>query len=274
MGASTLPLFSVTARDVQLGFTLKKRPKAEVVRQWFKELVELDLGTTQGQGRQVKFCSQCSQNVDGLTTEQSQASQKSQPFVVNVVNSEPFSEKGEVTLKSPNPTTTTTNSRNQVPEQIQAVDSPTTNRLQRLQTDPKNQIDSPVKIHDAEIPNSDPPIIDWNELLEAMDKEMKRLCWGVEDGRAYLQHKYHKKSRQSLTDEEALEFYQFLTNRKSGYLVGDRVVVSHADPSLNGQLAKVISVQPNHILEIEFAGHHQFCEVSALHVALATGGVL
>ena len=160
----------VTARDVQLGFTLKKRPKAEVVRQWFKELVELDLGTTQGQGRQVKFCSQCSQNVDGLTTEQSQASQKSQPFVVNVVNSEPFSEKGEVTLKSPNPTTTTTNSRNQVPEQIQAVDSPTTNRLQRLQTDPKNQIDSPVKIHDAEIPNSDPPIIDWNELLEAMDK--------------------------------------------------------------------------------------------------------
>jgi hypothetical protein len=275
----------VTARDVQLGFTLKKRPKAEVVRQWFKELVELDLGTTQGQGRQVKFCSQCSQNVDGLTTAQSQASQKSQPFVVNVVNSEPFSEKGEVTLKSPNPTTRTTNSRNPVPERLQAVDSPTTNRLQRLQTDHKSQIDSPVKIHNAGskrdvdqnlTPNSstDPPIIDWNELLEAMDKEMKRLCWGVDDGRAYLQHKYHKKSRQALTDSEALEFYQFLTDRKTGYLVGDRVLVSHADPSLNGQLAKVISVQPNNILEIELAGHHQLCEVSALHVTLAQGGVL
>jgi hypothetical protein len=133
---------------------------------------------------------------------------------------------------------------------------------------------SPVKIHNAEIPHSDRPIIDWNELLEAMDKEMKRLCWGVEDGRNYLQHKYHKKSRQALTDEEALEFYRFLTKRKTGYLVGDCVVVSHADPSLNGQLAKVISVKPNHILEIEFADHHQLCEVSALHVTLATGGVL
>ncbi len=275
----------VTARDVQLAFTLKKRPKAKVVRQWFKELAELDQGTTQGQGRQVKFCSQCSQNVDGLTTAQSQAGQESQPFVVNVVNFEPFSEKGEVTSKSPNPTTTTTNSRNPVPESLQAVDSPTTTRLQRLQTDHKIQNGSPVKIHNAGskrdvdknlTPHSstDRPIIDWNELLEAMDKEMKRLGWGVEDGRAYLQHKYHKKSRLALTDEEALEFYQFLTNRKTGELVGERVVVSHADPSLNGQLAKVISVQPNHILEIELADNRQICEVSALHVTQAQGGVL
>jgi hypothetical protein len=114
-----------------------------------------------------------------------------------------------------------------------------------------------------------------------MDKEMKRICWGVDDGRAYLQHKYRKKSRQALTDEEALEFYQFLTKRKTGYLVGDRVVVSHADPALNGQLAKVMSVQPNNILEIQLADNLQFCEVSALHVTLAmsadrqaTGGVL
>jgi hypothetical protein len=103
---------------------------------------------------------------------------------------------------------------------------------------------------------------------------MTRLCWGVDDGVAYLQHKYHKKSRQALTDSEALEFYQFLTNRKTGYLVGEHVVVSHADPSLDGQLALVISVQPNNILEIEFAGHRLLGEVSALHVTLATGGVL
>ena len=227
-----------------------------------------------------------------MTTSQSQASQESQPFVVNVVNSEPFSEKGEVTLKSPNPTTTTTNICNPVPEQSKPVDSPTTTRLQRLQTDHKIPNGSPVKIHDAESKQDASPtpptsaltetetvtssdvterqIIDWNELLEAMDKEMKRLCWGVNDGRAYLQHKYQKKSRQSLTDEEALEFYQFLTERKTGYLVGERVVVSHADTSLNGQLAKVISVKPNHILEIEFAGNRQLCEVSALHVTLSS----
>ncbi|MGB5594408.1 MAG: DUF3987 domain-containing protein, partial [Crocosphaera sp.] len=45
----------VTARDVQFGFTLKKRPKAETVRQWFAELEALNLGTTQGEGRRVKF---------------------------------------------------------------------------------------------------------------------------------------------------------------------------------------------------------------------------
>ena len=286
----------VTARDVQFGFTLKKRPKAETVRQWFAELEALNLGTTQGQGRRVKFqltphppeelCGHCGQNVDGLTTEEMQTGTKLQPFVVNVVNSEPFSEKGEGNSKSQNPTTMTTNSPNAVAERITPVDKLTTNRPQRPQTDPKNQNGSPVKIHEAGnkrdvnqnlTPNSstDPPIIDWNELLEAMDKEMKRLSWGVDDGRAYLQHKYHKKSRQALTDEEALEFYQFLANRKTGYLVGERVVVSHADPDLNGQLAKVISVKPNNILEIEFADYHlKICEVSALHVTLTEGGGL
>jgi hypothetical protein len=137
----------VTARDVQLAFTLKKRPKAEVVRQWFKELAELNLGTTQGQGRQVKFCSQCSQNVDGLTTAQTQAEQNSQPFVVNVVNFQHCSEKGEEISNSPNPTTTTTNSHNASAEQTITVDSPTTIRPQRLQTDHKIQIGSTVKIH-------------------------------------------------------------------------------------------------------------------------------
>ncbi len=141
----------VTARDVQLGFTLKKRPKAEVVRQWFKELEQLHLGTIQGQGRQVKFCSQCSQNVNGLTTDKMQTGQSSQPFVVNVVN---FHEQKEEEISneekisnSQNPTTTTTNSRNQDLERPSDVDSPDYKRLQRLQTDHKIQIGSTVKIH-------------------------------------------------------------------------------------------------------------------------------
>ena len=147
----------VTARDVQFGFTLKKRPKAETVRQWFAELEALNLGTTQGEGRRVKFrldpqppeqlCGQCGQNVDGLTTEEMQTGQKAQPFVVNVINSEHFSEKGEGASKSPNSTTMTTKSPNASAEQITTVDDLTTNRPQRPQTDHKIQIGSTVKIH-------------------------------------------------------------------------------------------------------------------------------
>jgi len=137
----------VTARDVQFGFTLKKRPKAETVRQWFAELEALNLGTTQGEGRRVKFrldpqppeqlCGQCGQNVDGLTTEEMQTGQKAQPFVVNVINSEHFSEKGEGASKSQNPTTMTTKRPNASAEQITTVDDLTTNRPQRPQTDHK-----------------------------------------------------------------------------------------------------------------------------------------
>ena len=87
---------------------------------------------------------------------------------------------------------------------------------------------------------SQPPM-DWNELVEGMDEEMKRLDWSVDDGVAYLLHKYNKKSRQLLTDGEALEFYEFLKNRKSKYVVGERVIVTHTSPEFNGQIAEVVS---------------------------------
>jgi hypothetical protein len=45
----------ITAGDVQLNFTCKKRPRPETVRQWFKELAKLELGTIQGEGRKLKF---------------------------------------------------------------------------------------------------------------------------------------------------------------------------------------------------------------------------
>ena len=36
----------INAADVQFSFSTKKRPRPEIVRQWFKELAELGLGTT------------------------------------------------------------------------------------------------------------------------------------------------------------------------------------------------------------------------------------
>ncbi|NJL82435.1 MAG: hypothetical protein HC890_04765 [Chloroflexaceae bacterium] len=39
---------------------------------------------------------------------------------------------------------------------------------------------------------------------------MKRLQWTSEDGRRYLLQTYGKRSRQLLSDEELLEFWQYL----------------------------------------------------------------
>jgi hypothetical protein len=274
----------ITSKDVQSCFNSKNRPRPETIRQWFKELQVLSLGTTEGSGRYLKFLlnsksgqqsGQSGHKVDFESTTLSQDRQGVQEKVDKVDSIEEFrnqkNQPGSKTEKSPKKSTKSTFAPNTYPERNLSVDFESTLVHSSPLSDQNSQIpnNSSVKIHNAENPHSDRPIIDWNELLEAMDKEMKRLCWGVEDGRTYLQHKYHKKSRQALTDKQALEFYQFLTERKTGYLVGDRVVVSHADPSLNGQLAKVISVKPNHILEIEFADHHQLCEVSALHVTLS-----
>ncbi len=111
------------------------------------------------------------------------------------------------------------------------------------------------------------PPMDWNELVEGMDEEMERLDWSVEDGVAYLLHKYNKKSRQLLTDGEALEFYEFLKNRKSKYVVGERVIVTHAEPEFNGQVASVVEVLPNNILKVKFNNDRQAREVCGVYVS-------
>ncbi len=111
-----------------------------------------------------------------------------------------------------------------------------------------------------------PQPIDWIELLEGIDEEMKRLNWSVEHGVDYLLHKYQKKSRQLLTDEEAIEFYEFLKNRKSKYVVGDKVIVTHAEPEFNNQVASIISLLPNNILKVQFSGSRLAREVCGVYV--------
>ncbi|VEP15723.1 Phage/plasmid primase, P4 family, C-terminal domain (fragment) [Hyella patelloides LEGE 07179] len=51
-----------------------------------------------------------------------------------------------------------------------------------------------------------------SEIIESIDHEMKRLGWSKEQGRQYLMERYNKKSRLHLTDEELLEFWDYLKN--------------------------------------------------------------
>jgi hypothetical protein len=49
-------------------------------------------------------------------------------------------------------------------------------------------------------------------LKTKIDVEMKRLAWTTEKGREYLISTYGKKSRLLLTNEELLEFYNYLSS--------------------------------------------------------------
>ncbi|VEP12099.1 hypothetical protein H1P_1330018 [Hyella patelloides LEGE 07179] len=50
----------------------------------------------------------------------------------------------------------------------------------------------------------------FSEIIDAIDSELKRLGWSVKDGKEYLMNRYNKKSRRHLTDEQLLEFWDYL----------------------------------------------------------------
>ncbi len=57
--------------------------------------------------------------------------------------------------------------------------------------------------------------IDFSKIIEETTREMKRLGWTQEDGKKYLLETYGKKSRHLLTDEELLEFLNYLKSQPS-----------------------------------------------------------
>lgn len=64
-------------------------------------------------------------------------------------------------------------------------------------------------------PETDPGLqfaepIDFSEVIAKSDMELKRLSWTSEQGRNYLLGTYGKRSRQLLSDEELIEFLQYL----------------------------------------------------------------
>ena len=48
------------------------------------------------------------------------------------------------------------------------------------------------------------------ELIKLTNIELKRLDWSVEQAREYLLKTYDKRSRQVLSDDELIEFLEFL----------------------------------------------------------------
>lgn len=53
---------------------------------------------------------------------------------------------------------------------------------------------------------------EFDEIKDDIDAHMQRVGWSVQQGRQYLIDTYGKKSRVHLTDEELLEFWEYLKN--------------------------------------------------------------
>ena len=76
---------------------------------------------------------------------------------------------------------------------------------------------------DPEVPtvNSEPSEFDnieevnFNEIKHQTDLEIKRLGWSKNDGREFLKSRYGKRSRLQLTDNQLLEFLQYLASQPS-----------------------------------------------------------
>jgi hypothetical protein len=70
-------------------------------------------------------------------------------------------------------------------------------------------------------PEPEPPLetaisgedIDFNDIIARTNVELKRLNWSNEQGREYLLQTYGKRSRHLLSDEELIEFLQYLQSQ-------------------------------------------------------------
>ncbi len=58
-----------------------------------------------------------------------------------------------------------------------------------------------------------PDIIQWEQIKEEIDSNMKRIQWSKKQGKQYLIQRYGKSSRLHLTDAELIEFSNFLKSK-------------------------------------------------------------
>ena len=148
----------ITSKDVQSCFNSKNRPRPETIRQWFKELQTLSLGTTEGSGRYLKFLLNnqsglSGQQVDSKSTALIQEGQGFQDKVdlVDSIGGFPNQKNhrpGE-TEKSPKKSTKSTLAQNIYPERDSSVDLESTlvHSSPLSEQSSQIQIGSTVKIH-------------------------------------------------------------------------------------------------------------------------------
>ncbi|MBW4535398.1 MAG: hypothetical protein KME09_15795 [Pleurocapsa minor HA4230-MV1] len=73
-------------------------------------------------------------------------------------------------------------------------------------TEENHDVDAPA----TELISSELEAMDFNEIKQKTDIEIKRLSWTKDQGKEFLMSRYGKRSRLHLTDEQLLEFLRYL----------------------------------------------------------------
>ncbi len=101
-----------------------------------------------------------------------------------------------------------------VPEFVEEETPPrrSTNGNRRSKTKPTTQKRKPAQPSSSDLSALNSPM-DLSDIIAQTDVELKRLGWTSTQGRRHLQQAYNKRSRQHLTDQELLEFLDFLQSQ-------------------------------------------------------------
>jgi len=100
---------------------------------------------------------------------------------------------------------------------LQRQSNPSSNGGKTLHTvEPRNgKLGNHSHQHQSAVKTEIPGPIDLSDIIAQTSVELKRLGWSDVQGRMHLQQTYGKRSRQQLTDEELLEFLQYLQAQPS-----------------------------------------------------------
>ncbi|ANV84770.1 hypothetical protein AWQ21_10500 [Picosynechococcus sp. PCC 7003] len=112
------------------------------------------------------------------------------------------------TVTAPTPPAPTPSHQNDLslPSPAKVVDQTPQIPLEQTQATPDATLD-------FESAGTSTDALDFSEIIARSDVELKRLGWSSEQGRTYLLETYGKRSRQLLSDDELLEFLQYLESQ-------------------------------------------------------------
>ena len=145
-------------------------------------------------------------------------------------------------------------------DQISTVSGSVTESVTGSETEPTGSEDAiasgstqptPAKNDSGENAAAKESFTDYEDVIAAIDRQMKRLGWTKQQGRDYLINKYGSRSRQLLTDEELLSFLSHLKSNQVSFKVGQRVRVNMPGSIRHGMIGTVCRISKHEVFEGE-----------------------
>ncbi|MEL6929414.1 MAG: hypothetical protein AAFO95_12360 [Cyanobacteria bacterium J06600_6] len=153
-----------------------------------------------------------------LNFDQPQSVKQEQPLTPLTVPLKPVPETKEFSLEPEPVTNPTQNLFNDIPNEPAPIPKavPTQNLFSDIPSEPASAPEPIVETREdstlveQNTAGQELEAMDFNEIKQKTDIEIKRLGWTKDQGKEFLMSRYGKRSRLHLTDEQLLEFLRYL----------------------------------------------------------------